>query len=203
VTNEEILAARELAESLFDFDESSPINDEALQLVQTLFSESDRGAVLVAAALLDDALEDLVRSVMSNQPDVVKKAVDPLLKSPIRSFWAKTQLAYALQLIDSDLYDALNDIRGLRNAFAHRTAPASLSDTQVAQLVQRLKLHFSIAARAVGAVCRNEIAKTQTVAPDARIPRGLTPERMMFTMAAVIVSAETSKGQSCTSGIAI
>jgi DNA-binding MltR family transcriptional regulator len=104
---------------------------------ETIKAESDRGCVLVAAAFLDEALELLIRSKMMSDSKVVKQSVDPLLTGigPLRSFWAKTELCRALDLVADWEYEDLTQIRNIRNLFAHSYENADFDDPRVIKMV--------------------------------------------------------------------
>jgi DNA-binding MltR family transcriptional regulator len=107
----------------------------------SLSKESDRGCVLVAAAILDKYLEMLIRAEFSQDATVVKRVINPLFKGqgPLASFWSKTQLAYSLDLIPEWMYEDLERIRELRNEFAHRYKAADFEDPAVVRLTEKLK----------------------------------------------------------------
>jgi hypothetical protein len=76
--------------------------------------ESDRACAILGAALLDARLESLYLSRL-------KHGADELLSNngPLGTFSARTQVAFALEWIDLDVYHDLNIIRKIRNDFAH------------------------------------------------------------------------------------
>lgn len=93
-------------------------------------AESDRGAVLVAAALLDNGLKSRISSRFLKNDD----AKDPLFEggnAPLGTFSAKIELAYRLGLIDKECKTSLNTFRKLRNDFAHEVAASKLSDSRI------------------------------------------------------------------------
>jgi len=112
----------------------------AKKFFASLAQESDRGCVLVGAAFIDEGLEILLRSKMLSEGKDVKKCVDPLFVGlgPLRSFWAKTQLCRALDLLDEWMYDDLERIRNLRNLFAHSYENANFDDERVIALTEGL-----------------------------------------------------------------
>jgi len=107
---------------------------------ETIKAESDRGCVLVAAAFLDEALELLIRSKMMRDVKVVNRSVDPLLTGvgPLRSFWAKTELCRALDLLADWEHEDLTQIRDIRNLFAHSYENADFDDPRIVEMVLRL-----------------------------------------------------------------
>jgi hypothetical protein len=94
----------------------------ALQMLQ----ERGRGAVLVGVARVDGALERLLQAVLL--PCASRS--DPLLQAdrPLGSFGARISLAHRLGLIETPVERALHTLRRVRNAFAHSSDSASLSD---------------------------------------------------------------------------
>ena len=84
--------------------------------IHTLLTrESDRGCVLVAAAMLDELLADLFRKFL--RPGTA----DELLKqgSPLGFFSSRIQMAYAMGIINKEARDDLEIIRRIRNDAAH------------------------------------------------------------------------------------
>lgn len=110
------------------------------KFVDTLYGESDRGCVLVAAAMMDEGLEVLLREHMLSDKSSVNACVEPLFigLGPLKSFWAKTQLARALGLIDEWMYKDLDRMRNLRNLFAHSYEQADFDDPRVIALTNSL-----------------------------------------------------------------
>lgn len=105
---------------------------EALRVAETartialqMMSERGRGAVLVGGARVDAALEALLKSALAppSGPETLF-----LTDRPLGSFGARIALARRLGLIDRQLELALHTLRRVRNAFAHSTAQASLSE---------------------------------------------------------------------------
>lgn len=118
---------------------------ETSRFMSTIRGESDRGSVLVAAAFLDEALELLLRSQMQEEASIVKSSVQPLFTGigPLKSFWAKTELARALGLIADYEYEDLTSVRTLRNHFAHSYIHASFDDEMAVGIVSKL-FHFGL-----------------------------------------------------------
>lgn len=85
------------------------------RLTEEFLLESDRGAALVAAALLDANLEDLLRAFMV--PD--QREVEYLLGSNLQSLGARVRACYCLGLLSEDECNDLRIIKEIRNHFAH------------------------------------------------------------------------------------
>ncbi len=85
------------------------------RMVREFGGESHRGAALVAAALLDLNLEDLLRAYLVDDHD----EVEYLLGTGLQSFGARIRVAYALGLVSADESHDLRVIQAVRNYFAH------------------------------------------------------------------------------------
>ena len=105
------------------------LNDEFRY--EVVLNESDRGAVLVASAFIEEALEHLLRQVLtvkscntSNDkfPMHLNRLLEPGPSAPLGSFSARITTAFVLGTIDVDYLKALEALRNLRNSYAHRKA---------------------------------------------------------------------------------
>jgi hypothetical protein len=108
----------------------------ALQMLE----ERGRGAVLVGVARVDAALERLLQAVLLPPP----AGADPFFQPdrPLGSFGARITLAARLGLIEPPVEQALQTLRRVRNAFAHTTTTATLTDPGHAE---RLKKAYAAA----------------------------------------------------------
>ena len=91
-----------------------------------MLEERGRGAVLVGVARVDAALECLLQAVMlptTSRSDSLFQA-----DRPLGSFGARISLAHRLGLIETPVERALHTLRRVRNAFAHSSDSASLTD---------------------------------------------------------------------------
>ena len=91
-----------------------------------MVEERGRGAVLVGVARVDAALETLLQALQAPASEKNDNLVQP--DRPLGSLGAKVALARRLGLIDESEEKALNNLRRVRNAFAHSTRSASLTD---------------------------------------------------------------------------
>lgn len=111
--------------SLFDYPEISELFS---LLFDRIFTESGRGALLIATSHAEDHLANLIKEVLPI--DFSKKQTDKLFNYPgaLSSFSAKIELAYAFRIIDKTLYDCLNALRKIRNDAAHSSAKFELHE---------------------------------------------------------------------------
>ncbi|HUX11940.1 MAG TPA: MltR family transcriptional regulator [Spirochaetia bacterium] len=117
--------------------------DEADLDNRLIFQESDRGAALLAASLLEEILERLLRAFF----DEAHRQITPILTSlfdamgPLGTFAGKSKFAFAARLITETQYEDLEQIRKVRNEFAHTTGPADFTDPRIAKRME--KLHYA------------------------------------------------------------
>ncbi len=101
------------------------VAEDAHAIALSMLKEKGRGAVLVGAARVDTALEALLKAALA--PPSSRETLFQTDR-PLGSFGARIALAQRLGLIDPAVEQALNALRKVRNAFAHSTAIATLSD---------------------------------------------------------------------------
>jgi DNA-binding MltR family transcriptional regulator len=99
-------------------------------------SESDRAAVIVSSALLENALE---RSIISRLIPMSNTHRDLLFEDPgpISTFSAKIKLGFSLGLYGHTAKSDLNKIRAIRNQFAHQLA-RDFAHEEVAKLCESM-----------------------------------------------------------------
>lgn len=96
-------------------------NERTAENMQTFYfqmkGESDRGAVIVSAALIDEILLEILKKQLL---PAAKLDNDELFKNgPLTEFGARVHLAYRIGLIRKNVKEALLRIAKIRNAFAH------------------------------------------------------------------------------------
>jgi hypothetical protein len=94
----------------------------------SISTESDRGAVLVSAALLDEGLKELIKAKLvknSLKSDVLFDGVG----APLGSFASRIEISFRLGLISNSVKSVLKIFRRLRNDCAHSPAQISLENT--------------------------------------------------------------------------
>ncbi len=120
------------------------------RLIATLLEESDRGLVLAGAAFLDEALGDLLSAAF--RTDLSKADRKSLFThlGPLNSMSSRTIVAFALSLIDSGTRDSLDQIRAIRNHFAHFAGTAELPVTEIERLLEAGEPSLKLAVAAFG-----------------------------------------------------
>jgi len=108
-----------------------------LEYVKQLREESERGAVIVSAALMDEALEELIKAKLVPSPE--KK--DELFigaYAPLDNFSAKIDFAYRIGIIGFSIRASLHLLRKLRNDFAHSALQMSFDSSSVRDRIREL-----------------------------------------------------------------
>lgn len=98
--------------------------------------ESDRGAALVAASMLDDRLHEILIAFLAEVP--IKKNLLSGFNAPLGTFAARTSAALALGLIQHNEYEEIAIIRKIRNEYGHDWKPVSFETGIVAELCKKL-----------------------------------------------------------------
>ena len=115
-------------------------------LQQEFARESDRACVIVAVALLDSALECLLKSRLVACASSNDSLVDGSY-APISTFSARVDLAHRIGLISARFTRDLHLIRKIRNEFAHNITGASFEDASVRSRVLELSRSHCFADR--------------------------------------------------------
>lgn len=100
-------------------------------------AETDRGAAMVGAALLDQKLGETLRSFF-----VAGKGATELLdggSAVLGTFSARIKLAHALGLIDDFEQSECNLIRKIRNEFAHGIHGVGYADARITRMCEGLQ----------------------------------------------------------------
>ncbi len=105
-----------------------------------LIDESDRGAVIVGAAILESDLENLLRPIF-NSNRVPKKHLVRMfdVNGPLSSFSAKVLICRGFGLISEEIFSDLEAIRKLRNQFAHTADEVDFLSTDIQRIVFGLR----------------------------------------------------------------
>ena len=109
--------------------------------------ESDRASVIISGAMLDEALETILKTYLVPCP-----SEDSLMEgayAPISTLNAKIDLAHRLGLISARLCRDLHTIRKIRNEFAHNIKDCSFRDSAVRSRIIELVRSSEIIKRDV------------------------------------------------------
>lgn len=98
--------------------------------------ESDRGAALVAASLLEERLKGILQAFL-----LKSKVTSELINgsnAPLGTFSSRTSAAYSLGLIQKNEFDEINLIRKIRNEFSHKWKGVTFHTAPIADLCRNL-----------------------------------------------------------------
>jgi DNA-binding MltR family transcriptional regulator len=123
-------------------DTPNPDDDDAtyfLKLAGEFHSQTYHGTVLTMTATLDEGLRQLLLARMRT---VSNRLSERLFSGygPLASFSAKTDVSYALDLIDDGVYGDLKIIREIRNHFAHSLIKTTFSSPEVIASCRKFKI---------------------------------------------------------------
>ena len=105
------------------------------RLTDEFDAESDRAAALVAAALLDQNLEDLLRAFMVDD----QRETGYILGTNLQSLGSRVRACYCLGLISLGEAHDLRVVKEIRNHFAHNLH-VSFQDAKVQSNCQKLRM---------------------------------------------------------------
>jgi mannitol operon repressor len=111
--------------------------EDLAKFVAELKRETDRGLPLVGATLIDDRLTETLRSFFCESPSASKLIDDA--NAPLGTFSSRTEMCFALGLIDEYEYTEIGLIRKVRNEFAHAKHGITFSSPRVQGLCSSLK----------------------------------------------------------------
>lgn len=103
-----------------------------------VMEESDRGAALLCAALLDEQLFQFLKAYFVDDAEAALKLMDP--EKPLGSFRAKIHLAYCMGLLTEDAYRDLLTISQIRNDFAHKLHGLTFNDLGMVEQCDKLRV---------------------------------------------------------------
>jgi len=147
------------------------------RLTKEFSNESDRAAALVAAALLDENLESLLRAFMVSDHDDVER----LLGTSLQSLGARLRACYCLGLISQDEAADLRIVKEVRNHFAHNLH-VSFDDPTVVRSCRRLRMIHRVLPEGVEPSPRRALEQTACMLSVLLVRRRLEvgPRRLLI-----------------------
>lgn len=111
------------------------LNDEIAAQVE---QKNDRGVAIVLASMVEDRLRWLIETKFVDGLSENKKNWIFNGTGPLSSFVAKTEVAFALGLIQEAVRNELKLIGRIRNKFAHEFRPVRFTDPEITKLCNQL-----------------------------------------------------------------
>ena len=112
--------------------------DQMLALTNEFAGESDRAVVILAAAYLDQILQDLLTTVLLIESETQRKTLFEGPAAPFATFSSRIAVSYALRLISKDERTDLDAVRSVRNKFAHRFSDVSFESEAIKSVCKGL-----------------------------------------------------------------
>jgi hypothetical protein len=116
--------------------DSDPELAQLGNFLSTFNTESDRGAALVAASMLDDRLQEIITAFLvecSASKDLISG-----FNAPLGTFSSRASAAMALGLIQENEFKEITLIRKIRNEFGHGWEPLTFESEMVAVHARKL-----------------------------------------------------------------
>lgn len=101
-----------------------------------LRKESDRGAVLISASILDEQLKEVLRAFFTDSKS--SKELIEGTNAPLGTFSSRINSCYGLGLIQKNEFEELNTIRKIRNEFAHKWDDGDFMTPRIKDLTMNL-----------------------------------------------------------------
>jgi DNA-binding MltR family transcriptional regulator len=99
--------------------------------------ESDRSVVILAGSFLEQVLEKYLLKKFVDSPSVTKLFTG---YSPLATFAAKIDIAFAIGLLPVHVYEDLKVIKKLRNIFAHEADVLNFESSRVCDICSNLQI---------------------------------------------------------------
>lgn len=106
------------------------------EFLATFNKESDRGAALVAASMLDERLQEILAAFFTDS--TASRDLLAGFNAPLGTFSSRASAAYALGLIQENEFKEITIIRKIRNEFGHGWEPVSFESGAIASLAGKL-----------------------------------------------------------------
>jgi DNA-binding MltR family transcriptional regulator len=101
-------------------------------------AQTDRGAAIIAAAILDDFLSDLIKKRLVLTPKIEQRIFNFDTGGLASEYTQKIDLAFSIGLFNQKIFEDLRLIGKIRNRFAHKIDPITFSDPEIAAWCQTL-----------------------------------------------------------------
>src|SRR5262249_19839188 len=112
------------------------LGEEVQKIGEVLVEGSDLSVALIASSFLDECLRSLLAAHL--RPGDTSQALLRSGRGVLGTYAVRTDLAYALRLIDKYVLKALRTIGEIRNAFAHSYGEALFEHEEIAPLCAQL-----------------------------------------------------------------
>jgi DNA-binding MltR family transcriptional regulator len=116
--------------------ESEPEVEQLGRFLASFNKESDRGAALVAASMLDERLEQILSAFFIESAGA--KELVSGFNAPLGTFSSRASAAAALGLIQDNEFREISLVRKIRNEFGHVWEPVTFETESIAAHARKL-----------------------------------------------------------------
>lgn len=121
-------------------------DSESIKKASSVFSEikkefatgSDRGMTIISASMLDNLLKDLLEQYLIQNQKVDERKRLFANNGPLSTYSNKMLMAHSLGLISDFEKKLLNNIRSVRNRFAHELEEISFADASISGICDNM-----------------------------------------------------------------
>lgn len=109
---------------------------EIAAAIASLENETDRGAGIIGAAIVEEAATQLLKAVLQNIDDLVSVFENP--GAPFSSLAQKTIGLYAMGFSNKQIRKDMDTIRAIRNQFSHSLRPIDFNNSIIKAACDKL-----------------------------------------------------------------
>lgn len=156
------------------FDDAPPEIYRLAVFLGKIHKESDRGAALMAASILDEVLREIILNFLIENK-TIEKLVDGF-NAPIGTFHSRILAAYAMGLIEEQEFVEIEIIRKIRNSFGHTWKDVAFTDPKIVSQINKLTMLDGVNPRnnfnnSVGNLLGDLLWRAALVKREKRIPK--------------------------------
>ncbi|MBE9112147.1 hypothetical protein IQ273_22340 [Nodosilinea sp. LEGE 07298] len=166
-----------------DLNDKRELSDSFLDLFLELVYESDRAAVVLGAAKLDELLRELLESQLIPPRNSKDNFTDS--DGPLGTFSARAQAAYRLGLLSEDVASKIDSFRRIRNEFAHRIDIGKIEDAPIADRISSMAkpLRGHSGYDVMFTILKEKMPRASTTAIELRLVWGVLASRILSQIA--------------------
>ena len=118
------------------------LREEVQEFYFVLVEEkSDLAVVLISTSFIEDCLTVGLRNHLKKSTELTERKLDNLFDDNfglLSTLADKILMAYCMSIIDKNVYDNLDQIRKIRNKFAHSRLNISFGDEEISPMCKKL-----------------------------------------------------------------
>jgi len=115
--------------------EKSHSKEQISTFLNEINTQTDRGAAVIAASVLDDILKQLLFARLIKLSSDRRESMFERTGAPLSTFSSKIEMGFALGCYTNDIRLCLHLVRDIRNQFAHRMEQITFDHPEVAAML--------------------------------------------------------------------